>query len=371
MQAESKGMRIAVAAAALCVVLGACVVFREFTHKKPSRGLTFTHEIHTAEGLECADCHDLSAPEFAMPKHELCSVCHEIPEDAPTAEACSFCHTKPDYAVLARVMVLPSETKFDHAPHELAGLACTECHADPDKAALPPGPMMPVCVDCHTQAEAKLALVDANLTQVDASLAQTNASLAQTNASLTDCAVCHTEVRIDVVPKFHGTKRLAHDSPQVWEKIHGRESQADPMFCARCHDEQESCASCHRTTKPVNHTTSWSRKTHGIMAGWDRMNCSVCHEEEMCMKCHESTQPTSHRASFAGSRNTHCVQCHFPPENNCAVCHQSIEHASAGQSPHDVGGGFTGNCAECHPGGIAGRAPHIVNAGVTCRVCHE
>lgn len=343
MPGESKGFKVAVAALTLCVVLGACVVFRGFTHKKTSRGLVFTHATHAAEGLECIDCHDLSAPELTLPKHDLCSICHDIPEEEPTAEACGFCHTKPDYSVLARVAILSEETKFDHAPHEVAGLACAECHADPDKFALPAGPMMPVCMDCHEQVDAKL----------------------------TDCAVCHKELRLDVVPTFHGTKRIAHDSPRIWEKVHGSESQVDPMFCATCHDEQTSCADCHRITKPSNHTVAWNRKTHGILAGWDRMNCAVCHEEDSCMKCHESTQPTSHRGSFGPPQDTHCVQCHFPPENNCTICHENIEHLSSGASPHDVGGGFSGNCAECHPGGIAGRAPHVVNSGVDCRVCHE
>lgn len=310
------------------------------------RGIRFNHGLHVeVHELDCTDCHRFLREQRPMPGHEICSVCHEIDQTAPDAVSCALCHTRRDYSVDVLAKALRSEVKFDHAPHIAANVDCIACHAQPDKVRLPAGALMVFCVECHkTQTAAR-----------------------------DDCAVCHQEVRADVRPAFRGEARIQHDVPRLWERAHGHEFQVDQQFCAYCHEDRETfCEACHRQDPPANHTVAWRRKTHGLMASWDRMNCAVCHEEDSCLKCHQNTQPASHRRAGWGSPgDRHCLSCHFPEQNtNCTVCHEIIEHRRAKLSPHAVGL-FPPNCARCHPGGNPYRAPHPVNSTVRCTQCHR
>ena len=328
----------------LVLYLGACVAWQSTQSgaKKQARGLIFRHDFHVEQGLECSDCHDTSAEGDMFPKHDLCSLCHEIPLEEPTVETCGHCHSEPDFAVVPREMILSDEVIFAHTPHIAAALDCTTCHPNPDEGTLATGPVMVNCMQCHEQS----------------------------NVSLNACEVCHTELNLDTTPKFRAGERIPHDSPAVWALVHGRESMVDPQYCATCHDSQSFCVDCHRTTEPNDHTVTWRRSTHGLRAAWDRTKCAVCHEEDSCVKCHRDTKPRSHRAGFGSPRDNHCVQCHMPiAENNCAVCHESIEHREAPTSPHNIGL-FPANCARCHPAGAPGRAPHANNFTARCADCH-
>jgi hypothetical protein len=142
-------------------------------------------------------------------------------------------------------------------------------------------------------------------------------------------------------------------------------------YCSLCHDEQESCESCHTQNPPKDHTLAWRRKTHGLEATWDRASCAVCHEEDSCLKCHRNSTPSSHRAGWGSPLNRHCVNCHYPAEQSgCTVCHETIEHEDAMRSPHNLGI-FPPNCNLCHPGGLPHQAPHLLNSTVHCVVCHK
>ena len=359
MKRYSSQVKVAATVAMLYAVLVACSTLREMTRATPNRGILVNHELHAQEGLDCTDCHEFAPNQRAsFAGHETCSICHEIPEDVISDASCALCHTRTDYSVAAKLVVLTDEIKFDHLVHASANVSCADCHADPDRQPLPAGRLKPLCMDCHEQTPLAPVLI-----------AGSDAGPAAFQQN--ECAVCHREIGLDTVPTHRHGERIAHDSPHAWETMHGLASQADPEFCAHCHDEQENCAACHRITKPASHTPAWNRKMHGLQATWNRQSCSTCHEEDSCMKCHNSTQPTSHRGSFDSPQNTHCVQCHFPPENNCAICHENFEHRSAPPTPHDAGGGFAGNCASCHPGGISGAVPHFINLTTSCRSCHR
>ena len=337
----------------------ACSTLREIARAKPNRGLLSNHELHAQEGMDCTDCHEFSAGERAtFAGHDTCSICHDIPEDKVTDASCSICHTRDDYSISPRLVVLNEEINFEHTVHLSAEVSCAECHPNPDRAPLRAGELMPLCMDCHEGPDLAFAsIADSGLDEV--------------SFRANECSVCHKELDLDTVPTHRHGVRLAHDSPHVWETLHGSESLLDPKFCAYCHIDQEDCATCHRITKPASHTLTWSRKMHGLQATWNRQSCSVCHEEESCMKCHSTTQPTSHRGSFDAPQSTHCVQCHFPPENNCAICHESIDHLTATPTPHDADGGFPGDCVLCHPGGIGGAVPHFINLSTSCTFCHQ
>ncbi len=329
-------------AVVLCILLGACVALRNHAPGNSDRGIKFPHPLHAEQGIGCADCHDLSSPDTVMPGHDMCSVCHDINMDEATEEMCGFCHTREDFSMDELKSVLTDEVIWSHDPHIAAEVECAACHTEPDARVIPAGDTMQWCMDCH----------------------------GATDPKLNDCAVCHKELRIDVVPKYRGETRIAHDAPQVWEQIHGREARIDAEYCAVCHDKQDDCTTCHSVNKPKSHTMSFVRKTHGLEAAWDRAKCSACHEEDSCLKCHQNNKPTSHRGGFGSPLNTHCVQCHFEENNSCSVCHESIEHPSALPSPHTLGI-YPANCALCHPGGLPLQAPHVMNSTVGCIVCHN
>jgi hypothetical protein len=335
--------RLGIALAALAGFVCACVALREFVPRDEDRGLKFSHAVHVDQGLDCDTCHSFEADATA-PDHELCSICHDIPEDLDDLSACNFCHTREDYSIDPRTARLDDEVIFGHEPHLTLEQECAACHEDVDKRVLPKGDLMAFCMDCH----------------------------GKTAPEMQDCAVCHSELREDVRPSSRGGQPLPHDVPAVWERIHGQEFVFDPAYCAICHtDTQADCEDCHQREAPADHTLTWRRRLHGLKASWDRNRCAVCHEEDSCQKCHDNTTPSTHRGSFGPPRNTHCTSCHIPVEpTRCVTCHEAIEHPSALRSPH-ADGAFPPDCSDCHPGGNPLRAPHPQNNAVRCAVCHS
>jgi hypothetical protein len=331
--------------------VAACVGYTKgpkHTQVKADRGIKFNHSMHTADqGLECSTCHDFESDDrvhMSSAKHDVCGTCHEIPEDLTAEPAkCAYCHTKEDYAILPRVPSLDPERKFDHGKHADKEVKCESCHTNVKTDFVMADSLKPMCMDCH----------------------------GKTDPKLNECSTCHNELSAATIPITRAGMRIQHDAPQIWEKVHGKESKVDPKYCAMCHDVEASCDACHRTQAPDNHTLSWRQETHGLQAGWDRNSCNACHEEESCMKCHQNTEPKSHRGGWSGPTNTHCVSCHFPAQRTeCIVCHEDIDHEKALPSPHALGF-FPANCALCHPGGLPNRAPHLMNSTVRCVVCHK
>lgn len=356
MQARPRQILASAAVLLLCgMLLAACATLRPpKTPPRTERGLEFSHSIHMNAKMECADCHDFSSQRPLELNHQLCSVCHVsaaplapapgTPEhQGAEAQDCALCHLTPDYVVQDKTKRFLDEIIWDHKPHIANEVGCNECHGDPDTKPLPSHMLMPDCMACHGKVDAKL----------------------------NECSTCHKELDTNVVPLFHGTRRIQHDAPAIWEKTHGREALADAAYCAICHTDPGYCADCHRVTKPQSHTITFERQTHGMEAMWNRQSCSTCHEEDSCMQCHENTKPRSHVGGFGSPLNTHCTGCHVPRgDNSCMVCHQSIEHEKAMPSIHKLGL-YPPNCALCHPGGVPTRAPHILNSTMGCRECHQ
>ncbi|MBI2425826.1 MAG: cytochrome c3 family protein [Candidatus Hydrogenedentes bacterium] len=345
--ATQRQVMYAAGAAALSLFLSACAGMTPgaaAAAKKQDRGVRVNHELHVAEGIACADCHNTADPAALFPTHDMCSTCHDIDMDNPDPQACGFCHTREDLGIDAWQTRIVEELKFTHDAHTSKGLECTACHGDNASKPVPYTAMKPWCMDCH----------------------------GQTRPELNACNVCHKEMSRETRPKFNGTRRIAHDAPEVWEKIHGREALVDQKYCAICHENENFCSECHEVTPPRNHTINWRRATHGLEASWNRSNCSVCHEEDACLQCHQNTEPRSHhRAGWSGSRNAHCVECHYPAEDaGCTVCHENIDHRFALSSPHTLGI-YPPDCSRCHPGGLPNQAPHLMNSTTQCVVCHQ
>lgn len=371
MDRQKRRFKMFAATGALYALLTACATWQNFIHDikssaLPNRGVVANHDLHAAQGLECSDCHHVSADErMSFVGHDTCAVCHDIPENSLKNPltfvddvSCQMCHTRDDYSVIPRQQFITEEIIFDHQVHVTAEVSCTQCHSNPDRPLERTDSLMAQCMDCHQRT-----------THTFSSVAQS--ALVAQNFYSNQCAVCHRELTKDTIPQFRHGQRIAHDSPQAWKHLHGQESYVDSAYCAQCHTEQEDCTTCHRIMKPDNHTLAWNRRLHGAHAAWDSQSCSVCHEEDSCIKCHKHTQPVSHRTSFAAPRNNHCVQCHFPPENGCMICHDSIEHRTTPRTPHGAAGGFAGDCALCHPGGVPGAVPHRNNLSADCRICHR
>lgn len=330
------------AAIALSILVGACMSITGGKSNSGEKGIKPHHAIHAKEELDCSTCHELEDGAMSVATHDVCSVCHEFDIDNPTEESCGFCHTRDDYTIGRSEAVLPADIQFAHEPHTATEMECAVCHTDVDARPLVKAPLKPFCMDCH----------------------------GETSAELNECSVCHAELNTDVVPTHRAGRRIQHDAPEIWEAVHGRESEVDPEYCAMCHELQAFCDECHQRQAPRDHTVSWKRKTHGVKAQWDRTNCAVCHEEDSCLKCHQNTEPQSHRRGWSEPLNRHCVSCHFPPtDTGCVVCHETIDHQTSTRSPHRFGI-FPQNCALCHPGGFPNRAPHPTNSTAKCQFCH-
>jgi predicted CXXCH cytochrome family protein len=352
------GLGLAAVAITVSVIAGSCatLIDREKAGEDTAqvRGYVFSHSLHVDQGLDdCSICHDVTSDTpgaLSMPGHDLCSVCHEIPESGTEVpetveerQKCDFCHVRDDYSVTQFSSKLSDEVIWDHAPHVNAELDCKTCHTSLDQGHVVKGSMKPWCMDCH----------------------------GDTRPALNECSVCHSQMSKDAIPKFRKGQRIAHDAPEIWERVHGEEARVDPMFCALCHDQEQSCEACHSQQAPDDHTLAWRNRTHGLVSSWDRQRCAVCHEETFCIQCHRHSEPASHRAGWGEPLNRHCVNCHYPPEQNqCTVCHENISHESARPSLHNIGV-FPPNCAQCHPAGLPHRAPHALNSTVHCVVCHK
>ena len=356
---------------ALYGLVSACTTWQSIVREvannpEPNRGVRVNHALHAQEGLDCSDCHEVSeGARVSFVNHETCAMCHDIPEVdyADTSRfiedvSCKMCHVRDDFSIEPRLQLVSDEVKFDHQVHLNAEVSCADCHENPDKPRHFSDNLMNECMTCHAKADHVFASVAQTAIEADAFTSN-------------ECSVCHRELTQDTIPMFRSGRRIAHDDEQAWLRIHGHEAWADQTYCATCHVEQEDCTTCHNVMKPQNHTVAWKDRLHGFHAQMDSQSCSVCHEETSCMDCHMHTEPRSHRGGFAAPRNNHCVQCHVPVEDGCAVCHENIDHATAPRTPHDAEGGNPGNCAQCHPGGIPGRPPHHVNVTISCLACHQ
>jgi hypothetical protein len=114
--------------------------------------------------------------------------------------------------------------------------------------------------------------------------------------------------------------------------------------CVACHARND-CTACHATQAPRDHTNTWRTLIHGSAADGNRERCATCHRQDYCVRCHDETAPRSHRGNWI---NTHCAWCHYGPNlrpaDSCGVCHRVAAHMSA---PHPINPGL--DCALCHP----------------------
>jgi hypothetical protein len=311
--------------------------------------LAFSHAKHVAEQhLDCISCHAdvgrLDDP--GMPSRDACSVCHDEIDAAKPPEKHVDTLFDGETFRATHAAALSSEIVFSHKRHASTS-QCNVCHTGIESNVRIDDGMhlsMSDCTSCHAQRDVA----------------------ASTGPASAGCAVCHREVREDVAPPSH-----AHE----WTRRHGQcvrsRSDATADNCALCHSES-TCVKCHREEPPENHNAFWHLRAHGIAASLDRQNCAACHEQDSCARCHADSPPRNHTAMWGGPRDTHCVSCHFPlQQQGCVACHSGTpSHLTAAPKPKDPFHVRGLNCRQCHAPGLTAPLPHVDN-GDDCNACHH
>ena len=306
--------------------------------ERGERPLAFDHRRHVVEQeLECVICHEdaYHADAPGLPGPDTCMLCHEeLDAERPSERRVETLFADGVFRA-AHHSALPDEVVFSHARHVGAELECGACHAgiETNRSLTPAiGVRMDACIACHEE-----------------------------RGQGRDCATCHTLVGPDWRPPSHD---------RMWERRHGEASRRcernAPDDCTQCH-AASACADCHQSEPPASHTSTFRRRTHGLVAAIDRASCAACHRSDACESCHSETRPTSHVGAWGGTRSRHCLTCHLPVRGNgCIVCHKGTpSHLAANPKPdwHDP----AMNCRQCH--GISAPLPHV-DKGDDCNACH-
>ncbi|MCB9914665.1 MAG: cytochrome c3 family protein [Planctomycetes bacterium] len=348
-------------------------------------GQPFSHASHVSRGLDCKQCHVLTAPGEAghgapsFPRDD-CMSCHHQENDLFDASDCTSCHSDQQAFVDA---AFPGADIEGHAVFQEK--ECTECHGEPPDLMVP-GPKM--CVLCHDENFESLlgawqSSVGDQLARLEPHLAEVGAALgaspdpelrALVEAARNDVAcvrragaggVHNVNYALDVL------QQGATDLDAVLARL-GRPAEPalasgfpyrSPAGCTMCHVDAQAieaelpdgrtfphaahlaggidCATCHTTEQP------YGEDEHGKLEP-AAMSCVSCHHEESddrdvwdCAACHA---PQS--ALFAGeegglaaglldevpvgmSAEKECTECHGePPElmipgpQLCVLCHE-------------------------------------------------
>ena len=257
------------------VALAGCALFQGSHSTR--RSYAFSHRVHVEQDLGCTDCH-LAAEtgdQPGMPGVGACRLCHaELDKDKPPERKVESLFDGKQFHAVDHGKV-GAEIVFPHLKHVQAGVECASCHpaipGNEDALELPLA-RMDACVECHASRHV------AN-----------------------ECATCHPTILAELKP-------ASHDG--LWTRVHGGVCRAGAERttdrCELCHKET-SCAACHMTTPPENHTNQWRRVGHGISAELDRGNCATCHKPSTCIACHSDTQPHSHTGNFGAPHDNHCL----------------------------------------------------------------
>jgi len=296
----------------------------------------FNHKIHVGTvGADCATCHETTGDKASMPTLDTCKTCHG---DDPAKTDQFLVNGVPSWSSFT---ALSPELKFSHQQHIDKGQKCEDCHgnmAARERTGKDMAFKMDTCRACHAKKYA---------------------------AGSNDCQTCHTKINKDVAPESHALN---------WKRFHGQQARAqltEPAEnrCSLCHTDQ-TCATCHRAEEPESHTNMWRLRGHGIAARMDRSTCATCHQSDTCDTCHSETAPMNHRGPWGGTRQNHCLVCHFPVGNeNCLVCHKQLTgHLLAPLLPAGVthATASEAGCRTCHGPTLT----HPDN-GDSCRTCHH
>lgn len=249
---------------------------------------TFPHKPHHEDEMTCDTCHEVDGETLTMPVFDACLTCHE--PDGDELVSCNSCHEQYNIKPEAESIVSHKDlfakylsenwhdVEMNHEQYvEVGEDSCLVCHEN-------------ITQSLHSSVE--------NLPSMEVTMA-----FHKTNEMSNDCQMCHTEINTQTPPASHDFS---------WKKHHGfaREFQ-DMDSCMMCHQEENTCNSCHEVEEPQSHTNMFRRKTHGLQAAFDRDSCLVCHRNDECNSCHIAAADPVPAASYHNP-GANCTACHVP-----------------------------------------------------------
>jgi hypothetical protein len=174
------------------------------------RDVIFSHEQHTALGLDCNECHAAAAkaekvPSKALPPMDMCVTCHD---NRQVVNECVTCHVHVE-------LIIPE----DHGPDfivdhvELARQneqSCRSCHTQT------------YCQECHDGAALGLSVQGEGREPMN---------------RIGPMASAHDGRDILILQRTHDLN---------YRYTHGTDARTKASDCAICHQTESFCVACHR-----------------------------------------------------------------------------------------------------------------------------
>ncbi len=269
----------------------------------PAARLTFSHELHLAQGAVCLDCHKgIDQAERGtvehLPSMYTCLGCHDG-RKAP--EECTTCHLQ-DPGTGRQATALGGD------PLAPSGRFRPDDHGDPEWL--------------HRHEFAARADHD-------------------------QCSACH-EARV-CLDCHDGVQKPQRIHPGDWQMTHGLQATRRDLECQACHDPQTFCADCHERVAtsmgsfpgergtPAGqarfHPPGWKGvlgeipdgEHHSFQARRSLETCQTCHEPDQCVECHSFVNP--HPDSYGDAGSWRYGQ---GDGGVCRTCHQAGDSALQG-----------------------------------------
>ncbi len=134
---------------------------KDFFNRRPLpvQPIAYTHKVHLAHGMLCADCHSGvdTGPDATMPGVKVCMTCHQVIATArPEIKKVAGYMARGEDIPWQRVYAYSSSAhvKFNHAPHIRAKVDCSICHGDMRQQTVAVRAVnltMGYCINCHKQ----------------------------------------------------------------------------------------------------------------------------------------------------------------------------------------------------------------------------
>ena len=126
----------------------------------PQQPIPYSHKLHLALGLKCAECHTNPDPGEMMgiPAATKCMACHmTVAKDKPAIVKLTEAAKTKKEIPWVRVYQIPSYVAFSHKVHLETGAQCSQCHGNvPAREAMfKEGDIsMGACMNCHRENKA-------------------------------------------------------------------------------------------------------------------------------------------------------------------------------------------------------------------------
>lgn len=142
----------------LAVFVAAGLLFAAWSRGSVVQPISFNHQKHQANGLECSACHTLyrTSGSAGRPATDTCMACHETPlTKSAEEEKIRQYAARGEEIPWRRLQRLPEHVYFSHQTHVVsAQVECKSCHGGIGQSASPPLRAeikfeMDACIKCH------------------------------------------------------------------------------------------------------------------------------------------------------------------------------------------------------------------------------